>query len=934
MQIARFAPTLLCASLSLSVSGAALAQAAALHPEREAFAQQHPGVGFLEQGDQLARVYGPAFSSGATPHDSATAFVQAHAELFGVAAADLAPIGPFKDGEHLVPLMPMDDGSMKFTAVYFTQQVKGVPVFRASLSVLVRNEPGFPAVLAGSTLWNLGDFAATLEGVNLGTLPSSKLLTANIGGRFATITETSPARYVVWAGVDRVKATPALAVQYEVAGTDFDGNEARRLFLADAKTGAILYEENLVCHAVGGQVRALATQGNNADTCAAEVTTGMPYTAVSNGSTTVYADALGNYSIPYGAGTFAFTLSGKYFTVLNNGNTSNLAYNPNLADGATYNPTFNPANLNASDLAQVNAYFHANVIRDLVLGAAPAFPTVSTQTNAFLINTNIASTCNAYYTNSTINFYSAGGGCANTAFGTVVHHEYGHNVVEKGGSGQGAYGEGMGDIHGMLVTDSPLLGVGFSSCGSPLRNAANTCQYDAVNCSSCGSEIHACGMLISGCVWDIRNQLVVTRPSDYLTILRRICVNSIPLHGPIATIAADIPIDFLTLDDDNGNINDGTPNYAAIAYGFTVHGIAVPAVAPVSITYPQGRPEAISPAGGTALHVQISPLGATPTPGTAQLLVKYAGAAGYTAVPLAVEGTNLYTANFPAGNCLDGASYYVTVGTSGGNAADPANAPTAVYTATLAYDASTLTADSFEGATTGWTVGATGDTATNGLWLAADPAGTGWSGGNVAQPEDDATAAPGTKAWITGNGTGGTTSAARTQADVDGGTTTLTSPAYDCSGSGAAYLRYSRWYAGWQNSTTASTGDSLVVQVSADNGATWVTVETVNTNAGAWVARSVKLNDFITPSAQVRVRFRATDSGTDSTVEAGIDEFSIQLISCTPSLQGDLNGDGKVDGSDLGLLLAQWGGTGAADLNGDGIVDGGDLGVLLANWHP
>ena len=289
MQIARFAPTLLCASLSLSVSGAALAQAAALHPERDAFTQLHPGTGFLQQGDQLARVYGPAFSSGATPHDSATAFVQAHAELFGVAAADLAPIGPFKDGEHLVPLMPMDDGSMKFTAVYFTQQVKGIPVFRASLSVLVRNEPGFPAVLAGSTLWNLGDFAASLEGVNLGTLPSSKLLTANIGGRFATITETSPARYVVWAGVDRVKATPALAVQYEVAGTDFDGNEARRLFLADAKTGAVLYEENLVCHAVGGQVRALATQGNNADTCAAEVTTGMPYTAVSNGSTTVYA---------------------------------------------------------------------------------------------------------------------------------------------------------------------------------------------------------------------------------------------------------------------------------------------------------------------------------------------------------------------------------------------------------------------------------------------------------------------------------------------------------------------------------------------------------------------------------------------------------------------------------------------------------------------
>lgn len=46
----------------------------------------------------------------------------------------------------------------------------------------------------------------------------------------------------------------------------------------------------------------------------------------------------------------------------------------------------------------------------------------------------------------------------------------------------------------------------------------------------------------------------------------------------------------------------------------------------------------------------------------------------------------------------------------------------------------------------------------------------------------------------------------------------------------------------------------------------------------------------------------------------------------------DLDGSDSVDGGDLGLLLADWGGTGAADLNADGSVDGGDLGVLLAAW--
>ena len=49
-------------------------------------------------------------------------------------------------------------------------------------------------------------------------------------------------------------------------------------------------------------------------------------------------------------------------------------------------------------------------------------------------------------------------------------------------------------------------------------------------------------------------------------------------------------------------------------------------------------------------------------------------------------------------------------------------------------------------------------------------------------------------------------------------------------------------------------------------------------------------------------------------------------------LVGDLNGDGAVDGADLGILLGQWGGAGSADLDGSGVVDGADLGILLGNW--
>jgi len=47
----------------------------------------------------------------------------------------------------------------------------------------------------------------------------------------------------------------------------------------------------------------------------------------------------------------------------------------------------------------------------------------------------------------------------------------------------------------------------------------------------------------------------------------------------------------------------------------------------------------------------------------------------------------------------------------------------------------------------------------------------------------------------------------------------------------------------------------------------------------------------------------------------------------------DLNGDGVVDGADLGILLTAWGSTDClADLDGNGIVNGADLGILLAAW--
>ncbi len=85
-------------------------------------------------------------------------------------------------------------------------------------------------------------------------------------------------------------------------------------------------------------------------------------------------------------------------------------------------------------------------------------------------------------------------------------------------------------------------------------------------------------------------------------------------------------------------------------------------------------------------------------------------------------------------------------------------------------------------------------------------------------------------------------------------------------------------------------------------------------------------SDIITVNSETTV---AVAGGPMGTVSVFLNESSVITIF------GDLNGDGLVNGADLGLLLAAWGSADPdADLNGDGIVNGSDLGLLLAAWAP
>jgi len=166
----------------------------------------------------------------------------------------------------------------------------------------------------------------------------------------------------------------------------------------------------------------------------------------------------------------------------------------------------------------------------------------------------------------------------------------------------------------------------------------------------------------------------------------------------------------------------------------------------------------------------------------------------------------------------------------------------------------------FEPDGAGWSVIDPND-ATTGNWEWGDPDSTPY------QPDDDATPL-GANCWVTGIAGGAG------NGDVDDGTTTLLSAAYDMTGAVNPAVAYSRWFTNDRGGSTGDATDSLHVDVSNDDGQSWTEVEEVGAGTPlAWVPVSHVLP--VAPTSQMRFRFSAADLGSGSLVEALIDEFAL-----------------------------------------------------------
>lgn len=749
--------------------------------------------------------------------------------------------------------------------VRFEQVVNGVPVEDGAVNVLFDTSGRLLSVhsTAAPTLTHPGGKPTT--GAGFAALVAARAFKDEFGVQPNQMGEAR----LVHAHSERGEVK-TWDLAWEIDAT-FDNGEDQplgRRYSIDATGRDVLKSENTIHNFdVFGTIRANATPGLTADRAANPPTPiTMPRTRITSSAGTVETDRDGNFNIT-GVNT-PIDLTVDYFGEFTNVNNDT---------GADYSITFQGVQPNQqNDLlmnpspsqaltSQANAQLHINVLRDYIRDTFPTDPTADFRATA---NVNLSSNCNAFFNGSSTNYYTAGGGCNNTAFSTVVAHEMGHWLNQRYGTGNGndGMGEGNADVFAMYCYDDSVVGRFFTTGGGSVRNGTNTRQFCGDNNSGCYNGVHANGEVWMGAAWKVRVNLNSSlgnaagdMAADSLFLGWLNSYNQTQIRSIIET-------QWLTLDDDDGNINNGTPNYAAIDQGFTAQGFPGVELELITISDVTALGDTPDETGPYVVEADIiSNFGGALT--GAELRYRVNGVGGFISTPMSNTVGDTFAAGIPGQISPSRVEYYVNATESGGtDKSFPEGGESSPLTFRVG-DITPIIVTEFEAGADGFVGGAPGDTATTGQWTLGNPIGT------AAQSEDDHTAV-GVNCWFTGQGSPG---GSLGENDVDGGITTLLSPVFDASGLNSVEVSYWRWYS---NTTGASpNADIFEVEVSADGGATWVDVETVGPTGagtdGGWIQASFELASIVTPTSSMQLRFIASDLGNGSIVEAAIDDIEI-----------------------------------------------------------
>ena len=572
-------------------------------------------------------------------------------------------------------------------------------------------------------------------------------------------------------------------------------------------------------------------------------------------------DENGDYFIPF-AGTEAETLHiemlGPYFNV-NNDQGEDALYEELVLPGAGLDLFWDETN---SRRDERDVFYHANLAHEFIKWLDPSWTDLDFEMPAIV---NISSVCNAYYYMGTINFFHEDleVGCANTGtIGDIIHHEYGHGITDY------MYGENdppddlheaNSDVIGNYLTNDSQMGRGFYlDCEAGIRDSDNDLRYP----DDLTGQGHHDGQILAGFHWDIRTNLIARLGEEAghqhaAQIWHFARALGLPVNQP-----EQVWWTFIA-DDDDGNLDSGTPNWIDICPAAQRHGFTCPEAFENVVIHHMPYVYAASPGGAEImLEAEIYSLDCAVNPDS--LLIYYRGMGAMTFEIALMEPTgeeNVYAGNLPGYPVGTWIQYYIFAADEEQNTlTDPRQAPAELnqFMVVSVYE-------SFE-AEHDWTVGAPGDNATQGIWEWCDPVGI-VLGPYDLQPEDDTTPEPGHLCWITEQYDGGYP----WFSDADG-QTTLQSPIYDLTGADYFFVRFQRWF------QTTGTGDGIMeVDVTEDGGDRWITIDHVagNDPDAAWQEIQADLTDLITSLDQVQFRVVMYGLPNPSIEDGGIDDFTI-----------------------------------------------------------
>jgi len=725
-----------------------------------------------ETGGYVQFLYGGSAEAAFRPVDAEGFFALARlaAEeteaLHGVESGTLV-----EDSTKLLPLSRV--GTTDKVTARFRQERGGVPVLGGWVNVLMTTEgdllsiqtTAMPKLVGTSTDALVGDGRAAtiaLEHFAASTgLPGALLAPPSRAiGQLVTSAQSREAR-LVWVASVRWNPPDVVPVGYT--------------YWIDAFSGAVIHEESDVhelAYDVGGTVSAMATPGTEPDLATnPEQPLPVPHARVNGGAAgTIYTDSDGGFNFPGVTGPINITVE-FYGPYTNVDNESGAEYTLSTSVGGTGNSVLMNPSSDPLITAQANAHRAITAQRDWVRSVDPSDGMLDFRA---LANVNLNSTCNAYFDGSSVNMFKAGGGCVNTSYSTVVAHEMGHwhNVRYGTGNGSDGMGEGNADIWAMYLYDDPVVGRNFSGTGS-IRTGLNLRQFCGDANPGCYGEVHVDGEPWMGAAWKVRRNLN-DRLGDAAgdAVADALFIAWMNAYDQ-TTIRSVIELQWLTLDDDDGNFDNATPDYPEIDAGFQEQGFPGYYIELIHFDAVTDLPDTQDEDGPYAVAATITPLTA---PSISSARLYYRSWAGWGSTPMAPTGGNGWSGELPGQGSPVVIEYYVEATDSLGRVARfPHDAPNGSELFSVGIRTPVFF-DDFEGGTNGWTHG---QLATQDDWQQGTPAG-----GST----DPSAAVSGSKVW--GNDLGASGWNGEYQPNVSNW---LRSPVIDCSGSTGTRLRLQRW---------------------------------------------------------------------------------------------------------------------------------------------